>query len=122
MTFREVLIKVVDDTPGAVAAALMGNDGIPVDEYARTAAHLDLPSVAVEFQRVVEDARKVAGSLYGDRDGELLELVLVTDRHQLLFRQIDDEYFLVVALEPTGVLGKARYRIRTLMDELRQEL
>ena len=127
MTFQDVLSRVVDDTPGAIAAAIMGGDGIPVDEYSAddlegSGEILDLPSVAVEFQRVVEDARKVTGALYEENGGDLEEIVLITTNHQLLFRQVDDEYFVVVALHPTGMLGKARYRIRTLLDELREEL
>ena len=125
MTFREILEKIVERTPGAVGGAIMGADGIPVDEYAlprraRGEDGLDLPALAVEFQSVVEQARKVAGSL--DGDGQLHELVLMTTGHQLLFRQIDDEYFVVVALEPTGTLGKARYLVRSLLRELREGL
>jgi hypothetical protein len=48
--------------------------------------------------------------------------VLVTTRHQLFFRRIDDEYSLALALTPTGVLGKARWRVRALLQELREAL
>jgi predicted regulator of Ras-like GTPase activity (Roadblock/LC7/MglB family) len=120
MTFQEILAKIVDGTPGAVGGAIMGADGIPVDEYVREGSRVDLPTVAVEFQSVVEQARKVAGSLEGD--GELHELVLMTTSHQLLFRQVDDEYFVVVALHPTGTLGKARYLVRCLLRDLQEGL
>jgi predicted regulator of Ras-like GTPase activity (Roadblock/LC7/MglB family) len=122
MTLREILAKLVEETPGALAAAVMGADGIPVDEFARPNSRLELPAVAVEFQRVVEEARKVSASLYGSGDAALNELVLVTAHHQLLFRPVDREYFVVVALDPTGLLGKARYRVRSLLHDLREEL
>ena len=120
MTFQEILAAVLDDTPGALAGAIMGNDGIPLQEYAREPGRVDLPSVAVEFQSVLEQARKVAASL--DDGGELQEFILMTSQNQLLFRQIDDEYFVVIALEPTGSLGKARYLIRSLLNDLREGL
>ena len=66
--------------------------------------------------------RKVSGALYGADGGGLEELILVTSGHQLLFRQVDDDYFLVVALDPRGLLGKARYLVRTVIRELREEL
>lgn len=120
MTFQEILTRVVDGTPGALAGAIMGGDGIAISDYARPKANVDLLAVAVEFLSVLDGARKVARTL--DASGSLEELVLTTSAHQLYFRQIDDEYFLVIALEPGGMLGKARWLVRSLMDALRSEL
>jgi predicted regulator of Ras-like GTPase activity (Roadblock/LC7/MglB family) len=124
MTFREILTGIVDGTPGALAGAIMGADGIAIEEYERTESSVELTAVAIEFQRVLEQARKVAGAIYRNGDGErgLEELILVTAEHQLYFREIDEEYFMVVALDPTGVLGKARYDVRNALDELRTQL
>lgn len=124
MTFREILAKIVDPTPGAVAGVIMAADGIPLEEYRvpGAAGEVDLSSVAVEFQRVLEQARKVAGALYGGSGEALSELVLVTSGHQLLFRQVDEEFSLVVALDPAGSLGKARYLARMLLQEVREAL
>jgi predicted regulator of Ras-like GTPase activity (Roadblock/LC7/MglB family) len=122
VTFREILARIVDGTPGGLAASVMGSDGIPIDEYRRVGETIDLAAVAVEFQRVLDQAKKISGSLYGTHEVEPEELVLVTHEHQLLFRQIDDEYFVVMALEKDGVLGKARYLVRTLLDSIRREL
>ena len=121
MTFREILTQIVDGTPGGLAGAIMGSDGIAIDEYRAPGCALELSAVAVEFQRVLEQARKVSGSLYG-KGSEPEELVLVTRDHQLLFRQVDEEYFVALALLPNGVLGKARYLVRSLLDSLRSEL
>lgn len=120
--FREVLASIIDPTPGALAGAIMGWDGIAIDEYRRSEDPLDLDTVAVEFQRVLEQATKVANALYGPGGGELEELVLRTAAHQLLFRRVDDEYFVVIALAPDGMLGKARYLLRSTLHKLRQEL
>jgi predicted regulator of Ras-like GTPase activity (Roadblock/LC7/MglB family) len=122
MMFREVLAGIIDGTPGALAGAIMGSDGIPVDEYRAVQDSLDLDTVAIEFQRVLEQAIKVASALYGPDGGELEELVLRTSAHQLLFRQLDDEHFVVIALAPGGMLGKARYLLRSVLHKVRQEL
>ena len=122
MTFREILARIVQGTPGGLAAAVMGSDGIPIDEYRVSGESLDLAAVAVEFQRVLDQAKKVSATLYGQSEVEPEELVLVTAEHQLLFRQIDDEYFVVMALEKAGMLGKARYLVRALLDSIRREL
>ena len=122
MTFAEILTRVIEGTPGALAGAIMASDGIAVAERVREGAQFDLSSVAVEFQRVFDQSRKVAGALYGERPSALRELVLVTSDHQLVFRTIDSEYFVVIAVEPTGSLGKARYLVRSVLHELREAL
>ena len=122
MTFREILSSLVDQTPGALAAAVMAADGVAIDEYARQGAEVDLGAIAIEFGRIFHQSQKVADSLYGPREGELHELVLVTAGHQLFFRQLDDEMFLVIALAPTGIVGKARWLARSLLDQIREAL
>jgi predicted regulator of Ras-like GTPase activity (Roadblock/LC7/MglB family) len=122
MTFAEILSRIVDGTPGALAGAIMGRDGIPVEEYERVRGRVDLTAVAVEFERVLDQASKVAGALFGRDQGGLEEVVLATRSQQLLFYYIDDEYFLVIALERTGSLGKARYLIRSVLQSLQEEL
>ena len=122
MTFREVLSKVVDSTPGARAAVVMGTDGIPVEEYRAEGTDLDLPTMAVDFQRVLEEAQKVTMQMGSDSGGPLEEVILKTGRIQVLFRPIDDEYYLIVALERTGFMGKARYLVSSLLQDLREEL
>ena len=121
MTFREILARIVDPTPGAIAGAIMGADGIPLEEYG-DGGSVDLNAVAVEFHAVLEQAAKVSGLLYGSSEGSLEELVLRTSHHQLLFRQIDSEYFVVIALGPDGMLGKARYLLTSLLCTLQEEL
>lgn len=122
MTFKEILATVVDGTPGAVGAAIMAGDGIPVEEHLAQAGELDLASVAVEYQQILDQASKVASAFHSDAGDALRELILVTQRHQLMFRQVDGEFFLVLALEPSGSLGKARYLVRSVLHELRDAL
>ena len=122
MTFLEILTTVVEGTPGALAGAIMASDGIPVEEHVREAADVDLAALAVEFQRVLEQSNKVAGALYHGEDEALRELILIMAGHQILFRVIDSDFFLVIVLEPGGSLGKARYLIRTVLHQLKDAL
>jgi len=122
MTFREILSTLVDQTPGALAAAVVAADGVAIDEYARDGAEVDLSAIAIEFGRIFHQSQKVSDALYGSRAGDLHELVLVTAGHQLFFRQLDDEMFLVMALSPTGLVGKARWLARSLLDQIREAL
>ena len=121
MTFREILEHVVGQTPGAVAGSIMGTDGVAIEEFAASGADLDLNTLTVEYGAVLEQLRKVSGSLYGDAEA-LEEIVICARDHQLFFRPIDEDYLFVVALEPNGMLGKARYLVRSVLGALREEL
>ncbi len=122
MTFREILQTVVDQTPGALGAAVMAGDGVAIDEYMRPGSHVDLGSIAIEFGRIFHESQKVAAALDASRDGGLEEMLLVTGASQVFFRQLDDDSFLVLALDATGLVGKARYLARTLLQEIREAL
>ena len=122
MTFEEILARVVDETPGALAAAIMSHDGVPVGEYAAEDSDVDLSALAVEYGPVLTQTAKIAQSLGGPSGFGLEELIIGTDEVQLLFRQIDEEYFAIVALEPLGMLGKARYMVRAVLEDLHGEL
>ncbi len=122
MTFREILQSLVDQTPGALAAAVMAGDGVAIDEYARPGVDVDLGAIAIEFGRIFHQSQKVADALDGSRDGALAEMLLVTGASQVFFRQLDEDSFLVMALDATGLIGKARYLVRVLLEEIREAL
>jgi predicted regulator of Ras-like GTPase activity (Roadblock/LC7/MglB family) len=122
MTFREILSTLVERTPGALAAAVMAGDGVAIDEYAREGAEVDLGAIAVEFGRIFAQSQKVASALYGTRDGDLDELLLVLGGHQILFRKLDEDSFLLLALDQNGLVGKARWLARNLLQEIRDAL
>ncbi|HME68989.1 MAG TPA: roadblock/LC7 domain-containing protein [Myxococcota bacterium] len=124
MSFRSILQTIVDGCGGGLGAALMGNDGIPIEEVTASQGTLAMPrddvgAAGVEFGRILEEIRKASDALGG---GTLTETVVSLARFTLILRHIDDDTFLVLALAPDGNLGKARYLIRRHLLELREEL
>ena len=117
MTFDEILRTIVDQCGGGIGAALMGNDGIPIEEYAADGA-VEVGTAGIEFGRILMDIRKASDALSG---GPLEETIIRMARFTLIFQPIDDENFLVLAMAPDGNLGKARYLIRRHMLAVRQE-
>jgi len=119
MTFREILHRMVDQTPGARGAAVVDAEGIALEEYAK-GPDLDLAGLAVEFQEVLGQAAKVAGAAL--EGAALSELTLRAGDQQLLLRRIDDEFVLILVLRHDGILGKARYLCDLLLPDLRSSL
>lgn len=122
MSFEPTLQKMIEACPGALGIALMGSDGIPVAEIsagADDAASEVVGGAGVEFGRILDEVRKASDALSG---GRLDEAVISLARFTLIFRPVDDELFLVVALAPGGNLGKARFLVRRHLLELREQL
>lgn len=124
MTFEPTLRKMIDGCSGAIGVALMGSDGIAVAELQAPDPDLgvldgEVSAAGIEFGRILDEVRKASDSLNG---GRLEEVVISLARFTLLFRSVDDELFLVVALAEGGNLGKARFLLRRHLLELREQL
>jgi predicted regulator of Ras-like GTPase activity (Roadblock/LC7/MglB family) len=126
MSFENILREVLNECGGGLGIALMGSDGIPIVQLS---AELgpgrpnplgdDIGTAAVEFARILCEIQKAADALNA---GAMSETVINLARFQLLFRQVDDDVFLVLALSPSGNAGKARYLIRRHLLQLRSDL
>ncbi len=124
MIFEETLNDMVRDCPGAIGIALMGSDGIPVAQIqvaSDDAGELrdDVSAAGVEFGRILDEMRKAADGIGA---GRLEESFVGFSNYWLVFRTVDDEFFLVVALTRSGNLGKARYLLRRHLESLREQL
>ena len=124
MNFEPILRQMIDGVPGALGIALMGSDGIPsAESYAPDASAApsdgEVGAAGVEFGRILDEVRKASDAIAG---GRLDEMVIGLARFWLLFRVVDEELFLVAALEPRGNLGKARFLMRRHLLALQREL
>jgi len=124
MSFAAMLREIVEGCNGGIGAALMGNDGIPIEQVTASRAAAsplaeDIATAGTEFGRILEEIRKASDAVAG---GAVVETTILLSRVTLVFRTVDEETFLVVALAADGNLGKARYLIRRQLLALRQEL
>jgi predicted regulator of Ras-like GTPase activity (Roadblock/LC7/MglB family) len=125
MNFEPTLRKMIEGVPGAIGVALMGSDGIPIAElYVGPSGGIEsgdgeVGAAGVEFGRILEEIRKAADAIAG---GRLEEAVIGLARFHLLFRIVDEELFLIVALAPRGNLGKARFLMRRHLLELQEQI
>ena len=124
MSFASILQEIVDGCGGGLAAALMGADGIPIEQVeASGEAHVSLADevdvLGVEFGRILDEMRKASDSVDG---GGLEEVSVRLSNFWVLMRVVDEETFLVLAIEPNGNAGKARFLMRRQLMALREEL
>jgi predicted regulator of Ras-like GTPase activity (Roadblock/LC7/MglB family) len=126
MSFETVLQKIVDECGGGWSAALMGLDGIAIEQVRNSSGrdtgdplNGDVTIAGIEFGRILGDMSKASDSL---GTGAMRETFVSLDRVNLVFHTVEDDLVLVLALRPDGNLGKARYLIRRSLNEIRAEL
>lgn len=119
MSFRDTLKQIVDRVEGGLGAVIMGYDGIHIDEYLREDPPMDLHLLAVEYATVLREVKRTVDVL---ATGDMEEVSVNTDRSRVIVRVINDELFLVLALEPDGNYGKGRYLLRLEAPRLRELL
>jgi predicted regulator of Ras-like GTPase activity (Roadblock/LC7/MglB family) len=130
MNFAEILRILADECGGGIGAALLGSDGIPIEQVQATvlpagvvtdaeALDEDLGAIGVEFGRVMDEARKASDSVSG---GHVEEMLVQTARYWILLRSVDEDAFLALAMIPEGNVGKARFLMRRHLLALREQL
>lgn len=124
MSFRETLEQVCSQVQGAVAASIMGYDGIAVETVERPGAvngvnGVDVASAMVEYSNIFGQIRNAAAQLEA---GAASEFSLRAEKFIAVGRAITPEYFIVVALRPDGNQGRARYALRIGAGQVAEDL
>ncbi len=103
----DTLQKIVETTPGAIAAVFMDGDGIAIEQFAST-ADVEVEMVAAEFSVRFQSLREAARTL---ELGGVNEMTIKMDEATVVVRFLG-EYYVVLVLRPEGLTGKGRYKLR----------
>ena len=119
MSFSDTLGGLAKRIEGAVAAIILGIDGIPIERYVTALEPgLDVEMIATELTTLLRRGMHTATDT---GLGDLRELVIVTERLTILLRPITPDYFLMLAVLPGGNVGRARYELRKAQLVLEEE-
>jgi len=117
---NESLEKIVQNTPGAAGAILMGFDGIAVMQYVDPEfADVDIESTAMEFSFRYVELRQAAESL---DMGAVTDITIKADNRSVICRVLSDEYFVAIVLADASHIGKGRWMLRSTSRDLQAEL
>jgi predicted regulator of Ras-like GTPase activity (Roadblock/LC7/MglB family) len=117
----QILRKIVESTPGAKGAILMGFDGISVAQWVKPEHEheTDIESMAMEFSFRFLELRDAATSL---EMGTVTDITLKAEFGSVLVRVLSNEYFVTVLLTHSGHMGKGRWMLRQQADALRSDM
>lgn len=119
MDFRQLMHRLVKETPGALACTLMGFDGIPIDTFDCGEAKLDVQALLTEISSLANFAR---GLRDNHATGNLGRLSLETEGVSAVVRPLTEEYFMAMVLAPDGLPGRAEFEMRMVAPRLIAEL
>jgi len=108
MSFTESLRKIMEDLEEAQGIALVGTDGIVVEERKRDTT-IDLPSLGAEYCTILKMTDK---GMFSMGLGNSEEMSVLTEKAVVVIRRVHEEYFLLLAIRKEGNFGKARYLLR----------
>lgn len=108
--FKAALESILERTEGSLGALIMGTDGIAVEKVLTAdGSALNLDIAAAELSTLLRGARRTSDSI---NLGELRELVISYGDVLIVLRSLSDEYYLALALDTEGNLGRGRYELR----------
>jgi len=115
--FRDVLAALQQRVEGAMAASLIGLDGIAVETINDHNVPLDV--LGAEFGGFIKAIRHANTEL---NTGEVLQFSLVTEKYITFLSEVTPDYYILLVLRPDGNYGRARFELSKAKYLLRDEL
>src|SRR5437667_2061999 len=108
MRFGEVLKQVMEKVDGAIGALIMGLDGIAIEQQIIDPERYDsrLSMIAAAYATLLRNSMRTSSDV---GVGQLQEMSVISGNMILVIKLINPEYFLLVALESNGNVGRARF-------------
>ncbi len=118
MSFKTLLNTLVERVPGAQGAIVADWEGEAVDQ-AGLMDHYDLKVIGAHKGVILQSMREVVDRL---GDDQLKEIVITTDRGQSLILPVTQDYYLVLTLDRSDMLGRALLEARRCSLALYKEI
>jgi uncharacterized protein len=118
MDFKPILNEIVNTVDGAIGAGLVGTDGIVIDQVS-TKGVFDISAVGAEYATIIKNAKKASGN-FGL--GKTSEIMISTEKAVMIMMTIGNDYFITMALELDGNLGRGRLEVKKAIPKLEREL
>jgi len=119
MSLREILNTTVQSVDGALATAIMGYDGIPIDEVTIEQSEFDMQLLSVEYATLLKEIKRAVEII---KMGNLEEVSISTTRTCVVVRVLNDDFFAVLIMNRDANIAKGRYLLKITSSEVLREL
>jgi len=116
--FKSLLNSLIERVPGAQGAIIADWEGEAVD-HVGIMDDYDLKVIGAHKGVILQNMREVVDRLGND---ELKEIIITTNQGQTLVLPVTKDYYLVLTLDRSDVLGRALMEARRCIQALYQEI
>jgi len=117
MPFKSLLNRLLEDIPGALGAIIIDWEGEAVDQVARIGEY-DIKVLGAHKGVILNLLRDALSRI---DSGELEEVLIRTGQNKTLIAPLNEDYYMVLTLGPEAIAGRAAYKMRNCVEELRSE-
>jgi len=118
MDFKTILNDMVSNVDGAIGAGLVGTDGIVIDQVSLKGS-FNISDVGAEYATIIKNAKK-ASENFGL--GKTSEILISTEKAMMIMNTVGSDYFVAIALDLDGNLGRGRLEVKKAIPKLEKEL
>lgn len=118
MPFKNLLQEMLDQLPGSIGAIIADWEGEAVDQWARI-DDFEIKVLGAHKGIILTRLREVLQRLDG---GNLEEVLIHFEQGKTLITPLNEDYFLVLTVEPQVLVGKASHVMRRCAALLRAEV
>jgi uncharacterized protein len=118
MDFKKILQETIVNVDGAIGAGLVGMDGIIIDQVSNNAS-FDINGVGAEYSSIIKNAMR-ASSSFGL--GSTTEILITTDKATMIMMMVGQSYFVTLAINLDGNLGRGRLELKKAIPKFEKEL
>jgi predicted regulator of Ras-like GTPase activity (Roadblock/LC7/MglB family) len=118
MDFKKILEETLSNVEGSIGAGLVGMDGIVIDQISHTAS-FDINVVGAEYSSIIKNASR-ASTNFGL--GNTNEILITTDKATMIMMMVGNAYFVTLAINLDGNLGRGRLELKKAIPKFEKEL
>jgi len=118
MDFKKILQESLANVEGSIGAGLVGMDGIVIDQISNNSS-FDINVVGAEYSSIIKNAMR-ASSNFGL--GNTTEILITTDRATMIMMMVGQNYFVTLAINLDGNLGRGRLELKKAIPKFEKEL
>jgi predicted regulator of Ras-like GTPase activity (Roadblock/LC7/MglB family) len=116
--FKSLLNSLVENVPGAQGAIIADWEGEAVDQVGKMDDY-DLKVIGAHKGVILHNMREIVDRL---GDDQLQEIVITTRQAQTLILPVTTDYYLVLTLDRSDMLGRALFEARRCLRALYREI
>ena len=118
MDFKTVLNEMISNVDGAMGAGVVGTDGIVIDQVSLKGS-FNISDVGAEYATIIKNAKKASENFGLGRTNEIL---ISTEKAMMIMNTVSADYFVAIALELDGNLGRGRLEVKKVIPKIEKEL